>query len=165
MTTQTRITLKKVRIAKNLSEETLAYTADIYFDGEKVAYARNDGCGGETLINPFQNTFTAMKRADEFACSLPADTSHGITIDSSLAWVVYSLAYDEEIAQELKSRIKRGVMFIKGSAENPQGPIYRLRVPRGRKVSEGLDAVRKRGYTPINDLPFDVALRLYKELE
>ena len=56
-------------------------------------------------------------------------------------------------------------MFIKGSAENPQGPIYRLRVPRGRKVSEGLDAVRKRGYTPINDLPFDVALRLYKELE
>ena len=28
MANQTRITLKKVRIAKNLSEETLAYTAD-----------------------------------------------------------------------------------------------------------------------------------------
>ena len=165
MTTQTRITLKKVRIAKIQSEETLAYTADIYFDGEKVAYARNDGCGGETLINPFQNTFTAMKRADEFACSLPADTSHGITIDSSLERVANSLAYDEEIARELKSRIKRGVMFIKGSAENPQGTIYRLRVPRSRKMSEGLDWVRKRGYTPINDIPFDVALRLYKELE
>ena len=165
MTTQTRITLKKVRIAKIQSEETLAYTADIYFDGEKVAYARNDGCGGETLINPFQNTFAAMKRADDFACSLPADTSHGITIDSSLERVANSLAYDEEIARELKSRIKRGVMFIKGSAENPQGTIYRLRVPRGRKLSEGFDAVRKRGYTPINDLPFDVALRLYKELE
>jgi len=165
MTTQTRITLKKVRIAKIQSEETLAYTADIYFDGEKVAYARNDGCGGETLINPFQNTFAAMKRADDFACSLPADTSHGITIDSSLERVANSLAYDEEIARELKSRIKRGVMFIKGSAENPQGTIYRLRVPRSRKMSEGLDWVRKRGYTPINDIPFDVALRLYKELE
>jgi hypothetical protein len=42
--------------------------------------------------------------------------------------------------------------------------VYRLRVPRGRKVSEGLDVVRKRGNTPINDLPFDVALRLYKEV-
>jgi len=165
MANQTRITLKKVRIAKIQSEETLAYTADIYFDGEKVAYARNDGCGGETLINPFQNTFAAMKRADDFACSLPADTSHGITIDSSLERVANSLAYDEEIARELKSRIKRGVMFIKGSAENPQGTIYRLRVPRSRKMSEGLDWVRKRGYTPINDIPFDVALRLYKELE
>ena len=165
MANQTRITLKKVRIAKIQSEETLAYTADIYFDGEKVAYARNHGCGGETLINPFQNTFAAMKRADDFACSLPADTSHGITIDSSLERVANSLAYDEEIARELKSRIKRGVMFIKGSAENPQGTIYRLRVPRSRKMSEGLDWVRKRGYTPINDLPFDVALRLYKELE
>jgi len=106
-----------------------------------------------------------MKRVDEFACSLPANTSHGITIDPSLEWVVNSLAYDEKIARELKSRIKRGVMFIKGSAENPQGTIYRLRVPRGRKMSEGLDWVRERGYTPINDLPFDVALRLYKELD
>ena len=29
-----------------MSEETLCFSATIYFDGKKVGYARNNGCGG-----------------------------------------------------------------------------------------------------------------------
>ena len=37
------IELKNIKIAEHLSEETTAFTADIFVNGKKVGYARNDG--------------------------------------------------------------------------------------------------------------------------
>ena len=40
------IELKKVKIARHLSQETEAFSAEIHVDGKVAAYASNQGCGG-----------------------------------------------------------------------------------------------------------------------
>lgn len=46
------ITLKKIRIADSLSEETLAFTADVYWNGRKIGVAENRGNGGCSSLCP-----------------------------------------------------------------------------------------------------------------
>ena len=48
---KTKITLKKIKHARNLSKETHAFTADVYIDGKKTAVAENNGWGGETIVD------------------------------------------------------------------------------------------------------------------
>lgn len=48
--TDTRLTLKNVKIAKHMSEETIAFTAAVYWDGKKIGDAKNDGHGGPNDI-------------------------------------------------------------------------------------------------------------------
>ena len=43
-----KVELKSLKIASNLSEETIAFTANIYVDGKKVGWAKNGGYGGGT---------------------------------------------------------------------------------------------------------------------
>jgi len=43
-----KIELRNIKVAEYLSEETTAFSADIYIDGKKVGYAKNDGDGGCT---------------------------------------------------------------------------------------------------------------------
>lgn len=45
-----RLTAKKMDVALNLSEETTAFTADIYMDGKRIGSAQNDGHGGNTFL-------------------------------------------------------------------------------------------------------------------
>ena len=45
-----RLTIKKMNVALNLSRETTAFTADIYYEGEKIGSAENDGNGGATNV-------------------------------------------------------------------------------------------------------------------
>lgn len=45
-----KIELKNVKFYERMSEETNAFVADIFVDGKKVGYAKNDGHGGCTDI-------------------------------------------------------------------------------------------------------------------
>lgn len=45
------ITFKKLQIANSLSEETMAYTADVYWEGRPLGHIRNDGNGGFSLFH------------------------------------------------------------------------------------------------------------------
>ena len=45
-----RLTLKSFKHAAFLSEETNAFTATVYFDGQRVGHAKNEGHGGCTDI-------------------------------------------------------------------------------------------------------------------
>ncbi len=47
-----RITLKSLKHAAYLSEETNAFTATVYFDGKRIGHGRNDGHGGCTDVLP-----------------------------------------------------------------------------------------------------------------
>jgi hypothetical protein len=46
-------TLKKIEYSERMSEETSCYYAELYIDGVKVAYVKNEGTGGETCIRPY----------------------------------------------------------------------------------------------------------------
>jgi hypothetical protein len=43
--------LKKVKYSPSLSEETNAFTAEVWLDGKKVGYASNRGHGGNTDVD------------------------------------------------------------------------------------------------------------------
>lgn len=43
-----KIELKKIHFSEQLSEETHAFTANIYINGTHAGYAKNNGRGGAT---------------------------------------------------------------------------------------------------------------------
>ena len=43
-----KIELKKISFNERMSEETNCFIADLYINGKKVGYVKNDGCGGCT---------------------------------------------------------------------------------------------------------------------
>lgn len=45
------VELRKVKYSASLSEETSAFTAELYFDGKKVGYASNHGTGGPNDVD------------------------------------------------------------------------------------------------------------------
>jgi len=51
-----KIELKKIKHSPSLSEETNAYTADIYVDGKSIAYVKNSGHGGSTDVHALGKT-------------------------------------------------------------------------------------------------------------
>lgn len=67
-----RLELKNVKINEAFSEETLMFMADLFVDGKKVAYASNDGHGGCTCYNAYEGQRETLKKAEEFALTLPS---------------------------------------------------------------------------------------------
>ena len=71
-----KIELKALRIYDKMSEETIAFTADVYVNGKKVAYAKNDGHGGSTYYHPYPNADRALlKAAEDYCKALPPEKS------------------------------------------------------------------------------------------
>lgn len=48
-----KIELKGVKFYEKMSEETNAFFADVYVDGKKCGFAKNDGRGGNTFVSPY----------------------------------------------------------------------------------------------------------------
>ena len=67
-----KLELKNVKINEAFSEETLMFMADLFVDGKKVAYANNDGRGGCTFYNAYENQREALREAEAFALTLPS---------------------------------------------------------------------------------------------
>ena len=66
-----KIELKKLKIAEHMSEETTAFTADIYVDGVNAGYAKNDGHGGCTGYHPNPGKRSLIESAEQFCLTLP----------------------------------------------------------------------------------------------
>ena len=67
-----KIELKKITFSERMSEETNAFVADLYVNGKKVGYVKNDGRGGCTEYNGYnvQDNET-IKQAEAYCKSLP----------------------------------------------------------------------------------------------
>lgn len=75
------ITLKKLQIANSLSEETLAYTADVYWSGRLLGHIRNDGRGGFSLFHvSSKGTNADYQAASAFAKTQTQDLGEGYGI-------------------------------------------------------------------------------------
>ena len=67
------IQLKKIKVAEHMSEETTAFTAELYVDGINVGYVKNDGRGGCTDYhnNPDITSKNLLKNAEDYCLTLP----------------------------------------------------------------------------------------------
>tara|TARA_R100001244_G_scaffold73561_1_gene59069 strand:- start:2 stop:481 length:480 start_codon:yes stop_codon:yes gene_type:complete len=46
-----KVELRKVKIARHLSEETTAFTADLWVDGKHIGHVKNSGHGGNNQVD------------------------------------------------------------------------------------------------------------------
>ncbi len=76
-----KIELKKVNISKAQSRETTAFTAEVWANGEKVAFADNSGHGGMTNVYPFDGRLTLFNQVKEYCESLPPLKSTDFDMD------------------------------------------------------------------------------------
>lgn len=65
------ITFKKFKVANNMSDDSLAYTADVYIDGKKVGWVRDTGQGGGSWCE--WDEPADSKRMDVYLAMLPDD--------------------------------------------------------------------------------------------
>jgi len=66
-----KLELKSIHFSEHLSEETNAFTADLWVDGKKVGYCKNDGQGGSTYIWHYEGMREKLREAEAYAKTLP----------------------------------------------------------------------------------------------
>lgn len=67
MTSPTGITFKKFKPVASMSRETIAYSADVFFNGEKIGSSTNSGRGGQSSFYPEPGKRDAVAAADAWA--------------------------------------------------------------------------------------------------
>jgi len=93
-----KIELKSLKIFDAMSEETIAFVADVYVNGKKVAYAKNDGHGGCTYYNRYPNADRTLLEAAEGYCKGLPSTKHEFNgrtmeLDQSLESIIDEWVY------------------------------------------------------------------------
>lgn len=112
------IQLKKVYFSEQLSEETNAFTADVYFKGKRIGYAKNDGHGGCTDVRTYgRETIKQFNEAEEYAKSLP-QIEHEFNgkvhkWDSNLEAVVDDLFTEWLNKKEIQKEQRKGIFYQK----------------------------------------------------
>jgi hypothetical protein len=107
------IEIRNIKIASNLSEETIAFTADVFVNGKKTAYARNDGRGGCTHYSSYHkpNNDYDLRQAEAYAKSLPSKTEmfndKPFTIESNLEQIIDNAIYAKDNEREQKKFQKK----------------------------------------------------------
>ena len=66
-----KLELKNIKVNLTFSEETTMFQADIYANGKKIGYTKNDGHGGPTDYNAYEGQREALKAAEAFAKTIP----------------------------------------------------------------------------------------------
>lgn len=96
-----KIELKKVKYYESMSEETACFEAEIYANGKKIGYCKNNGQGGETDVHCWDmKTKDIFFEAEAYCRTLPpAFVGEKMTISNSLSDVV-----DELFGEWLKAK-------------------------------------------------------------
>jgi hypothetical protein len=103
-----KIELKSIKFSEAMSEETNAFTANLYINGKKVAYCKNRGHGGCTdydHITPEDRKTIAD--AETYCKALPKTKWHDMEFDQSLESVIDQLLEDWLQAKETKKQERK----------------------------------------------------------
>ena len=151
-----KIELKNVKINKMFSEETTCFIADVFINGKKTAYAKNDGRGGMTNIQPY--TGMSLDEVYNFCKTLPKEFGYPQTLDS----VIDDLLFEKEKEKEQKKIDKLCLTNIVWGKEN--GTSY---TKVGFKGNPKLEDLKKtaQGNTALKSLIEKVKKEYMKEGE
>tara|TARA_R110000824_G_scaffold304844_1_gene492636 strand:- start:6 stop:470 length:465 start_codon:yes stop_codon:yes gene_type:complete len=152
-----KLTLKNLKVAEHLSEETTAFTATVYIDGKRAFTARNDGRGGENMLESLKQDRGIIDRAQTHFASLPPETSEYGDLPMSLDFAI-SLAVDEALhLKDMKRCLK------KVTVKTPEGiATFQASI---KPTPENLTHIARKypDYVILNSLSEDDALKLWKE--
>ena len=160
------LTLKNLKASEHLSEETQAFTATVYIDGKRAFYARNQGCGGENMLDPIQADADGIKKfrqtvdsAREFFSAQPSvpceyDGSLPMNLDFAISLAVEEALY----LKDMKRCLKRAI-----TVSTPEG-IQTFKATF-KPTPENLDFIARRypDHVILNTLSETDALTVWKE--
>lgn len=126
-----KIELKKISVNERMSQETTMFIADLYIDGRKVGYCRNEGCGGCTDYHgDTSSTFgytninnELIAKAEAYCKTLPDVKFGDMTWKQSLEGVI-----DELVEEHLKAKEQKKIQKLYTTAivfGMPNGCSYR----------------------------------------
>lgn len=157
------LTLKNVKYSDFASQETHCFHATVYKDGKRWCFAENDGHGGATMLYAL-NDGKPSKLREEIAAinaELPeavglAGTPREFTYRQTVESVVDELVTEWLYVQDVKKLLK------KPAAVNAKGQIVQW---AGKPTPQFLAALALKNpdYVILNVVPFDEAVRIYRE--
>lgn len=159
-----KIELKKIDYSERLSEETNAFSADLYINGKKAGVASNRGHGGPTDYDSYDKTGAALiKQAEEWCLALPPKTypAEGdvgpFTMEMNLENYIDDLM-DDHIKKLFQKKVQRYFKQHLVISDNPEigfktikfnHPIVEmLKVQKGRDYLVDLISRRKEKLEP-----------------
>jgi hypothetical protein len=106
------IELKRIKFSEHLSEETNAFTANLYVNGRHVGYVENRGHGGNTNYSHLDaHCREIIKAAEEHAKTLPAIDYGDFSVDSNLENLIDRIFESWLSEKELKKNSRKGVYY------------------------------------------------------
>lgn len=164
--TTLKLELRSVHYSPTLSEETNAFTADVWIDGKPGFHVRNDGQGGCDFHQPmkgqsYDEMHAQLNRVHEYATTLPArkfgPADHQVILEEDAESLVAKLLSDYLVTKELKRKLaKKMTVTMKGKPG-----IFCFRVPYNPAVVPSLRVQYPEIDKILNELPFDEALAIY----
>jgi hypothetical protein len=130
-----KIELKNIRFSEALSEETNAFTADLYVNGKKAGYCKNTGQGGCTDYYGIEKHSSDIIKEAEAYCKAQPDIDFGtFTIKNNLEHTIDQLFEDWLKAKETKKFEKQMKTAILLGV--PNGMSYTRYSWKGKSLSE-----------------------------
>jgi hypothetical protein len=163
------IELRKISYNASLSEETSAYTAQVWVDDVHVCDVANHGQGGCDMQLPAKG----KTRADIDALNTAIKNERGtettkygersITIDIDLEHVCGELLADHLIRRDLQRLLKRTVAFVR------DGKLYTCKRPP-KNQGERFNLIRhfhkeNADNKVLNSMTFDEALTVFRSVQ
>ena len=110
--------IKNIKIATNMSEETIAFTASLWINGKKAADLKNDGQGGPNFM--WFTDRELEKAFDAYCESLPpepqTDEWPAMSMDSDL-WISLEVSRIEEEKYWKRKCVKAMCIILKRHKE------------------------------------------------
>lgn len=111
------IEIKNIKHSRSLSQETNAFAADIFINGEKVGFCSNRGNGGCTSYNPIysqnkkktEHYRNQIAKAETFCKKLPPVKSDfgGNDFDMTLEFYIELKVEDDLVQKNIKKVLKQ----------------------------------------------------------
>lgn len=175
-TQHTRIRLKSLSINTAMSEETIAFTATVYFDGVKIGHASNRGTGGATNFDRLHYEYEAIRKAldrqineaNEWARTLSIPTPKAsveslgpeMRMDGLEDWIDVLVAEEDDIrkaTRQLKRLLARMIVVVDGDVAKTLKATWDVR-KRDQVLKQIPNAVI------LNELPFSEALERFRNV-
>lgn len=163
------ITVKKVEISRALSEGTTAYSCEVFWEGRRIAFAKNRGDGGMTHLTPIGSTedYVAASRLAERQPMQDLDFSqmhdaHGSPMFHTLDSYVDELVEVGDIKKSIKRRLNRDLkkkaIFVDG---------FEIRAAKHPYSDKLVQALRPKYPKAVflNEKDIDEAVELWYEAE
>lgn len=137
------VVLKNVKHMPSMSEETECFTADVWYNGKKIAYAKNQGHGGSTYYHSEIGMRDLLAEAEAEAKKLPPTEYEGHVFESDLESVIDDLLTEYLKNQDFKKSTRKGILY-----ETPSGERYiyswkGYTIPKLLKMANGIKSIKK----------------------